>query len=483
MNQPIRRVATLVALMFLALAISVTMVQFVRADEFRADSRNARTIYQEYGRHRGPIIVADTAVAESVEVDDRYNYQRVYHEPELYAHLTGYFSVAHNSATGLERSENATLGGTSDELALERLKSLFTGSTVKGGAIELTIDPELQRLAYDALDGQNGAVVALEPDTGRILAMVSSPGYDPNEIASHDAASAREAYDAYAANETKPLTNRAIGGIYTPGSSFKLVTATAMLENGLDAEDLIEAPTSWSPPGTSHEIYNPGQAACGDGSGKTTLKTALSQSCNTPFAIAAVDLGYEAMREQTDRFGFNSPLSVPLPVTQSDYPEPESDATLAMSGFGQWDVRVSPLQMAMVGAAIANDGVVMQPQLVERTLSSDLDVLSEYSPTELSTAMSEETSATLTEMMVDVVASGTGRNAQISGVTVAGKTGTAEISSQTPPHAWFVGFAPAEDPEIVVAVFVQNGGHVGFGSSGSSLAAPIARIVMQGALN
>ena len=483
MNQPIRHVATLVALMFLALAISVTMVQFVRADEFRADPRNARTIYQEYGRHRGPIIVADTPIVESQEVDDRYSYQRVYHDPELYAHLTGYFSVAHNATTGIERAENATLGGTADELALERLKSLFTGSSVEGGAVELTIDPELQRLAYDALAGQNGAVVALEPDTGRILAMVSSPGFDPNVIASHDAAAARGAYDAYAADPSQPLMNRAIGNTYTPGSTFKLVTATAMLEDGLDPSELIDAPTSWTAPGTTNEIFNPGRAVCGDGSGQTTLTTALSQSCNTPFAIAAVDLGPEAMTEQADRFGFNAPLSIPLAVTPSDYPQSDSDATQAMTGFGQWDVRVTPLQMAMVGAAIADDGVVMRPQLVERTLSSDLDVLTEYSPEELSVAMSEETSATLTEAMVDVVANGTGRNAQIPGVEVAGKTGTAEINADTPPHAWFVGFAPANDPQIVVAVFVQNGGNVGFGSSGSSLAAPIAQIVMQGALD
>lgn len=483
MNHPIRRIATLVCLMFLALTISTTMVQFVRADEYRADSRNVRTIYQEYGSHRGPIIVGEQPIAYSTEVDDNYAYQRVYEQVDLYAHLTGYFSVAFNSATGLERSENGVLGGKADTLAFDRIRQLFTGEQSLGGGIQLTIDPQLQRVAYDALGGQRGSVVAFEPDTGRILAMVSYPSFDPNPIASHSRSVAEEAYTALEEDSSKPLINRAIGGdLYTPGSVFKLITATAMVEAGTKPTDRVDAPTQYSPPGTTHVIQNPGEARCGDGSGQVPLIDAVKQSCNTPFAMAAVELGDEAMIKQAEKFGFGQDLDIPLPVTPSIYPTPDSTSTLAMSGFGQWEVRVTPLQMAMVAGAIANDGVVMKPYLVDRVLGGDLDVVSTTRPEELSRAMSESTAAAMTEMMVEVVNNGTGYRAQIDGVQVAGKTGTAEISTQTPPHAWFAGFAPADDPQIAVAVVVENGGNIGFGSDGGSLAAPIARTVLANGL-
>lgn len=484
MNVPIRRLATLACLMFLALMISVTMVQFVRAPELVADSRNSRTIYEEYGRERGPIIVADQEIVSSEPVDNLYSYQRTYNQGELYAHATGYFSVAFNSMTGVERYENSVLGGSDQSLALQRLRDLFTGDSQRGGGVELTLDPEIQQAAVDALAGQRGAIVVLEPDTGRILAMVSVPSYDPNLLASHDSAAAQENYDALVADPNQPLLNRATGGdLYTPGSVFKVVTATAMLENGYEVDERIDAPTDYSPPGTSHVIHNPGELACGDGSGEATLLEALRQSCNTPFAIAAVDLGEDAMREQAEKFGFGQDLSIPMPVRSSQFPDTTGQAELAQVGFGQFETRVSPLQMAMVASAIANDGSLMQPYLVERTLSADLDEVSTTSPREFSRAMSEETAQEMTDMMVEVVANGTGYRAQIQGVEVAGKTGTAEISSAIPPHAWFIGFAPADNPEVAIAVMVENGGNQGFGTDGGSLAAPMAQSVMLTALN
>lgn len=483
MNQPIRRVATLVTIMFFALLCAVTVVQFVKAPEFRNDARNARTIYQEYGSHRGPIIVDGTPIVTSEPVDDNYKYLRTYAQADMYSHLTGYFSVAFNSATGLERTENDVLGGTSDSLAFERIKNLFKGNEDQGGGVELTIDPVLQQRARELLGDQRGAIVAIEPESGRILAMVSTPSFDPNAIASHDTQAARDAYSALSDDENKPLINRAIGGdLYAPGSVFKLVTASAMLEDGLNPDDLIEAPTEYSPPGTSHIIRNPGQVACGDGSGEVTLTVAIAQSCNTPFAIAAGDLGADALREQAEKFGFGQPLNIPLPVTQSVFPEPDSQSSLALTGFGQWDVRVTPLEMAMVTSAIANDGSLMTPYLVERELSPDLSVVNTTSPSEFSEPISSETAAELTEMMVEVVNSGTGRAAALPGVQVAGKTGTAEVSADVAQHAWFVGFAPADNPDVAIAVILENGGDLGFDAYGSVNAAPIAQQLFEVAL-
>lgn len=484
MNLPIRRLATLAAIMFLALLISVTMIQFVKAPELSADSRNVRTIYEEYGRERGPIIVADKTIVTSEPVDNLYSFLRTYEQGELYAHSTGYFSVAFNSMTGVERYENSVLGGSDTSLAIQRLRDLITGDEQRGGGVELTLDPEIQQAAVDALAGQKGSIVVLEPDTGRILAMVSIPSYDPNLLATHNSADAQANYDALIANPDQPLLNRATGGnLYAPGSVYKIVTATAMLESGADMDDEIEAPTEYSPPGTTHVIHNPGEAACGDGSGEATLLQSIRQSCNTPFAIAAVELGEDTMREQAERFGFGQSLSIPMPVTPSQFPDSQTQAELAQVGFGQYELKVSPMQMAMVASSIANDGSLMAPYLVDRTLSADLDEISTTSPSEFSRPMSEDTAEQLTTMMVDVVDNGTGFRAQIQGVDVAGKTGTAEISNTIAPHAWFIGFAPADNPEVAIAVLVENGGNQGFGTDGGSLAAPMAQSVLLTALN
>jgi hypothetical protein len=291
MNDQIRRLTVVVVLMFLALMVASTSVQFVQAGDLNADGRNVRTIYREYGRERGPIVVEGTPIVTSEPVDDAYSYLRVYQQPEAYAHVTGYFSVVHSSMTGMERAGNEVLNGDDPGLLLARLQSLFTGSQPRGGAVELTIDPAVQAAAIEGLGDQRGAAVALDPSTGAILAMYSSPSFDPNGLASHDRAEAQAAYDALVADPDRPLLNRAIGGdTYAPGSTFKLVTASAMLESGLTPDSLVDAPTQYTLPGSQSIMHNPGQAACGDGSGETTLRQALIQSCNTPFAGRGVRL-------------------------------------------------------------------------------------------------------------------------------------------------------------------------------------------------
>lgn len=509
MNPPVRRLAVVVIAMFLALMLSTTWVQFFQAGDLNSHPRNARTIYREYGRDRGPIIVAGENVAYSTPSDDVYGYQRVYAEPELYAHVTGYFSTVHNAMTGIEQSHNAVLGGTADSLLLQRIQNLFTGQQPQGGAVELTLDPAAQRAAAEGLGDRPGAVVAIDPSTGAILALYSSPSYDPNGIAARSGAEANEAYQqAIAADNGVPLRNRAIAGDqYAPGSSFKIITAAAYLENaeelGLDytgdadsdseetSEDdsadsgngsselgapgptsIVPGPTTLELPLTDHVIRNPGQGVCGDGSGQVELIEAFRWSCNTTFAQIGMDLGEDLMREQAEAFGFDGPLSVPLTVTPARFPVDPNAPQLAMASIGQGDVMVTPMQMALVASAVANEGSLMEPYLVASELTPDLDEVASHSPSERSHPISAETAASLQEMMRAVVDSGTGTAAAIPGIEVGGKTGSAELGAGEAPHGWFAGFAEADGREVAVAVVVERGGF------GADVAAPIAREVM-----
>jgi hypothetical protein len=473
--------ASLVFAMFLALMTMATYVQYVQAPKLNSDSRNARTLYREYGTERGPIIVDGESIAVSTAVEDPYKYQREYKSGSAYAHITGYFSTAHNSMTGIERAENGVLGGSDSALTTQRIQELISGSHRKGGGVSLTINPAAQKAAIEALGDQRGAVVAMDPKTGAILAQVSTPSYDPNQVATHDSKSAKAAFNRLTNDKDHPLVNRAIAGDqYAPGSTFKMLTATAMLENSdLTPDSVVEAPDTWTPPGTNHKIDNPGERSCGDGSGRVSLRQAFIQSCNTPFAMGGANVGSKKMLAQAKKFGFGTTFETPQKVTSSRFPEPSGKAALAMDSIGQQDIRVTPLQMAMIGASIANDGVVMEPHIVKQTLTSDLDVISTTKPKEFGRAMSEETAKHMQNMMVADVKSGTGHRAAISGIEVAGKTGTAEINASTPPHVWFVSFAPADDPKIAIAVVVENSGNAGWDGDGGSVAAPIARKVMQ----
>ena len=465
--------------MFIVLMVAATSIQFIRAPALNADARNARTLYREFGTERGPIIVSGESIAVSAPNDGLYEFQREYRDDGAYSHVTGYFSTVFNSMTGIEKAENSVLGGSDSSLAGQRLQDLITGSQPQGGAVELTLEDGVQQAAIDAMAGRRGAVVALDPKTGAVLAQVSLPTYDANTIATQDSAAAQEAWTALSEDPEKPLVDRTSGGDqYPPGSIFKMLTAVAMLENtpGLTPDTLVDAPTSWSPPGTSHEIWNPGQAACGDGSGQTSLRQTFVQSCNTAYAIGGVDVGADKMIAQAESFGFGETFHTPLTVSPSRFPEPESQAALAMDSFGQQDIMVTPMQMAMIASAIANDGVLMEPYIVKQTLTADLEPVSTTKPSEYSRPMSEQTAAYMQQMMVDDVVSGTGYLAAIDGVDVAGKTGTAELTGSD-RHAWFAAFAPADDPQIAVVVILENDP----GDGGSS-AAPVAREIIRAKL-
>lgn len=484
MNAPIRRLSLLVAMLFAALLVSTTYLQAVAAKSINDLPNNRRTLLSSYNRERGSILVAGQAIARSTASKDELKWNRVYAQPGRYSHVTGYYSFVYGAGGGVEGSENPLLSGTSDTLFYRRISDLLSGRNPVGASIELTINPKAQAAADEALGDQRGAVVAVDPTTGAILAMVSHPSYDPRLLSGHDPDAVVKAWKSLIADEGNPLINRAIGGnLYPPGSTFKLVTAAAALESGTYTQDSsVPGPAELKLPQTTTPLANHDRQPCGPGD-KTTLLHALEISCNTAFASLGLELGADALRAQAARFGFGEKLAVPMSVTPSSVPAGMNPPQTAQAAIGQFDVRVTPMQMAMVTAAIANGGELMRPYLVASVLSSELKVIDEASPERLSDAVSQGTARQLTTMMKAVVASGTGTAAQISGVEVAGKTGTAQHVVGAAPHAWFTGFAPADNPRVAVAVVVEDGGAAGTDAAGGAVAGPIAKAVMEAVLS
>lgn len=483
MNKELRRVSVLILAMFLALCASTTVIQVVQQDQLQADSRNTRTLYASFSVERGPILAGDTVIAQSVPSDDEYKYQRTYPQGELYAPVTGYFTI-HGENTGLEGSLNDYLSGRANQQFLDRLNSILTGQNPRGATVQTTIDPVVQQAAWDALGGQQGAVIAIEPDTGRILAMVSKPAFDPNLLAGHTQSEVIANYDQLLAADGDPLINRTIGGgLNPPGSTFKLVVASAALESGdYTPDSQLPNPQSLTLPGTSTTITNSEGGSCGGGE-TVSIADALRYSCNIPYAELGGALGYDAVDEQARAYGFEDAFAVPMKVTPSVFPEPESDAQLMLQSFGQGNNRVTPLQMAMVSAAIANGGELMRPNLIDSISAPDLSILQQFEPDVYGRSISSDVAASMTQMMIANVANGAASNARISGVDVAGKTGTAQNGTNQPHTLWFTGFAPATDPKIAVAVVVENGGGQGQSGFGNTIAAPIAKKVIEAVLN
>jgi penicillin-binding protein A len=483
MKRQTRAISTVVIAMFVALFVSTTSIQFFSAQQLRADPRNSRTILDSYSTKRGAILVDGTPIAQSTPSNDQYNYQRSYSNGDLYSAVTGYFTIGQGN-TGLESAENEYLSGTSDDSFFQNINSILTGQDVQGDNVNLTIDPAVQQAAYDALGSNTGAVVAIEPKTGKILAMVSKPGYDPNTLTSHDTKQVIDTYNQLNTSAEKPLQNRAIGGdLYTPGSVFKLIVASAALESGdYTLDSTLPNPATLQLPGTSTNINNAEGGSCGGGD-TVTIALAIQDSCNIPFAELGQKLGYDTIKAMADKYGFGDSIHVPQASTPSQYPQPDNTAQLMLSSFGQQDDRVSPLQIAMVTAGIANGGRVMQPTLVQSIQTSDLKNVQTFSPKTYSSPISSANASALTKAMESVVTSGTGTNARIDGVDVAGKTGTAEGGTGDPYTLWFTGFAPAKNPQVAVAVVVGNGGGLGQRGVGNTVAAPIAKKVMEAVLN
>ncbi|PKI89333.1 cell division protein FtsI [Actinomycetales bacterium SN12] len=482
MTKELRRLSFVILAMFISLFAATSWIQVVDADSLGQNPANTRTRLDSYQIQRGSIIVDGTAIATSVPADDRYQYQRVYTDPTLWAPITGYYNPVLDSRTGIERALNSDLSGTGSNAFFGEIERILSGQPQQGLSVELTMDPRAQRAAYDALQGLQGAVVAIEPATGRVLAMVSTPGFDTNTLAAHDPQAVEAAYDSLSADSSKPLYNRAIGGnLNPPGSTFKVVVAAAALASGeWTLDSTFPNPARYTLPGTTTTVSNAWGGACGDGE-TTTLAQALKLSCNIPMAELAVELGDKRIREMAEKFGFNTDLEIPLAVTPSSYPSGLSDDATGLTGFGQGKVTATPLTIAMVAAGVANDGTVMKPRMVDAVIGDDFAVHKQYDDEAFAQALDPETADALTAVLVEGVASGAATGARIDGVDVAGKTGTAENGGK-PYTLWFTGFAPAEDPQVAVAVVVEDGGGRGTSGSGNAIAAPIAKKVIEAVL-
>jgi peptidoglycan glycosyltransferase len=480
-NAPLRRLAVACMVLFALLLVNANYVQVVQAGRLRNDPHNRRVLLAAYERQRGPILAGRAELARSRATDDQLKYLRSYPGGSLYAPATGFFSLIYG-ATGIERVDNPLLSGDDDRLFVRQVGDLITGRSSQGGAVVLTLNRAAQAAAGRGLAGKRGAVVALDPATGAILALASSPSYDPNVLSSHDPASIRAAYDRLSKDPTEPLKNRAIAEAYPPGSLFKVVTAAAALSTGRYTPDTrVPSPTRLKLPLTNRFLDNFGGETCGDGR-TTSLADALRISCNTAFAGVGLAVGATALRNQAEAFGIDGELRVPLPVARSRFPAELDAPQTALSAIGQFDVRLTPMQAAMIAAGVANSGVVMRPYLVQEVQTPSLATLDAAEPRELARAISPQVADALTSMMRLVVAEGTGKAARIPGVDVAGKTGTAQHAVGEPPHAWFIGFAPASAPKVAVAVLVEDGGGLGSDATGGKLAAPIARDVIRAVL-
>ena len=482
MNNQIRKIFIIVLLMFALLGVGVTNTQFISASSLNADARNQRTILHAAETDRGPIIVDKTAIASSEREADSKRYARSYAEGPLYASVTGYFSSVGNASTGIEAAEEDVLDGQSQTLLGQRLRNLLTGQNRQGGGVELTLNPDMQKAAAAALGNRKGAVVALDAQTGAVLAMYSAPTFDPNQLASSDASAVSDAFSALSSDPSNPLLNRTISERYAPGSTFKILTTIALIENHLADPDMhMPSPVSATLPGTATEVSNIESSTCGDGN--PTLTEAFARSCNTTFVLASEQLTNQQLVDVTNRFGFGRETQIPLSVTPSVFPADADAAQLAMSSIGQYTVQTTPLQMAQVAQTIANDGQMMAPYLIGSIVDADNQVVRTTTPTDAGRPISSETALTLRTMMEAVVSQpyGTGTTMALPNVSVAAKTGTAETGEGDRANAWAVGFAPADNPRIAFAVLVE-GDDTNPTPHGGDVAGPIARAVLEAGL-
>jgi penicillin-binding protein A len=501
MDRQIRRLGIALTLLFAVLFAQMAYVQVFAADRIRNDPANAtRQIIAEYKVDRGAIISADGRVlAESVKAGGRtdYLYQRQYPDGPLYAAITGFYSRVYGR-TALESSMNAYLAGEAPELAISNFSDLVLGKPKKGGTVKTTIRTYLQQAAQDALGGLPGAVVAVSPRNGDVMAMVANPSYDPNLLSQGTSDDMKKAWTAYNADPEKPLLSRAKDELYLPGSTFKIITTSAAFQHGYQPETTVKNPRVLDLPLTTGTLENFGGELCNGGSATVTVAEAFQESCNVPFAEIGLDLGARKLSDQARAYGFcptdppaevhciDPTLTFEVPFQEGHFPIPsyfeQNDPLLAFSAIGLDNVLTNPLHMALVGATIANGGTMYEPRLVTEIRDPQGRVIREFPTRKYSQPISPDTATQIRELMVSVVEGGTGSEAFIPGVTVAGKTGTATNGPDRNPNAWFVAFAPAgqnDVPRIAVAVIVLEGGNLGSEATGGRVAAPIAKEVIE----
>lgn len=490
MSKQIRNLGAFLMVCYVALFLQLNRFAFFDTGDVVEDPRNRREILRDFGAPRGSIVTQDNQlVAFSEETDSEFQLQRVYPEEtaELYSHVTGYFSIGIGS-TGLENSYNDELAGRTLGFDLESVTDYFFNDE-RVGNLTLTLRHDVQTQARDLLNGQNGSVVVMNPQTGAIYGMYSNPTYDPNQLTVHDYEEATNVHNLLNEAEGKPLRGRTFQERFFPGSTFKVVTSAAGLGSGNVTPDQPVYPSeqSYTPPRSTRPITNYGNNTCGG-----ALFDILARSCNTSFMRMAVEnVGAEEMTDTAEAFGFNAEVPIDLPgAAQSFFPQPSefefNEPVLALSAIGQGDVTTTPLEMALVASAVANDGEMPTPHVVAQVRDDDDRLAKQNEPDSWRTAMEPEVAGVLREAMVNVAENGTATNLRegLDGYVVGGKTGTAQLdSSRSRSHAWIIGFAgpPDEVPEVAVAVLVeaQEGASE---QTGGTVAAPIAAQVMGTAL-
>ncbi|KOV91882.1 peptidoglycan D,D-transpeptidase FtsI family protein [Streptomyces sp. NRRL B-3648] len=492
MNKPLRRIAIFCGLLVLTLLLRDNYLQYVRADKLKDDPNNRRVTIARYATPRGDIIVSGgdpitgSAQTSKTGLND-LKYKRTYKNGPMWAPVTGYASQAFG-ATQLESLEDGILTGNDDRLFFRKTLDMITGKEQQGGNVVTTLNPGAQKAAYDGLKNQGGkgAVVALEPSTGKILALASYPSYDPSSFAGNtndDAAAWKKLQKKY--NPNDPMLNRALRETYPPGSTFKVVTAAAALENGkyTSADEKTDSPLPWTMPGTTTQLKNEGNIPCEN----APMRVALQYSCNTVFGKIGADLGNDKMLDEAKKFGFTSEQFTPVRSSASVFSDDMNQSQTALSSIGQYNTAATPLQMAMVASAVANDGKLMKPYMVDSLQSSNLDPVATTQPEELSRPLSPKNAQILQDMMQTVVEKGTGTRAKIDGVKVGGKTGTAQhgVENSENPYAWFISYAKLPDGSspVAVAVVIEDEGANRDDISGGGLAAPIAKNVMEAVID
>ncbi|OEU96112.1 peptidoglycan D,D-transpeptidase FtsI family protein [Streptomyces oceani] len=487
MNKPLRRVAIFCGLLMLSLLLRANWVQFVQAEELSNDKNNRRVAIDRYAQPRGDILTSDgKPITGSTETDSAdFKYKRTYKNGELWAPVTGYASQAFG-ASQLEALNDGILTGDDDRLFFNRTIDMLTGKEQQGGNVVTTLDREAQKAAFEGLGQRKGAVAAIDPQSGAVLALASTPSYDPSSFAGNGEKDS-EAWSQLQKgnNPDEPMLNRALRQTYPPGSTFKVVTAAAGLESGkYTLDDKTNSPDPYLLPDSSTKLGNEGDnPACKNAS----VRVAMQWSCNTVFAKMSDKLGNDEMREMAQKFGYGEDeLDIPVRAAESVYPE-DNRPQNAMAGIGQASNRATPLQMAMVASAVANDGTLMKPYMVDKLVAPNLNVIEQTDPQEMSEPVSSENAQKLQEAMETVVQDGTGTTAQIPGVTVGGKTGTAQHGENNSknPYAWFISYAKGEDGNspVAVAVVIESSDTQRDEISGSKLAAPVATDVMKAVLD
>lgn len=483
MERSIRRLGGFLMLLFVALFVQLNHIQVIRADQLNTKVGNDRPVEQSFARPRGTIATADgVLLARSVPSDDRFQYQREYPEGDLYASVTGYLNYL-RGATGLERAYNEELSGRTARQQVRSIGDLFVDAD-RTGNLTLNVRSDVQAAAREALGDQKGSVVVLNPQTGAVLGLWSNPTFDPNVLASHDFDETEAAYALLEQADGKPLLPKSYQEIYPPGSTFKVVTGATGVEDGsvTPTEPVYPTIRALDVPGTTRDLPNFGGSLCGG-----ALFEILAKSCNTSFAQMGLDLGGEKMTAGAQAFGFNARPSFDLPTVESRFPTDfeQDEPKLAQSSIGQNDVAATPLQMALVAAGIANDGVIMAPRVVDVIRDGEGAVVDDIQPTQWKRAVSPQTADVMRQAMREVVADGSARRLQIDGVDVGAKTGTAQFGPAAPlrSHAWVIAWAgpPGQKPTVAVAVIVE-GQDGASEQTGGRVAAPIAREVILQAL-